>query len=419
MDLKKVPGLDMITGLKKRMDPEKLNRMKSVSGIKRIKRWHLIAGALICMVLLAAAFLGGGEEVETVKMQPGSIVRMVEDTGYVQMASDYYFEATQSARVAQIPVETGQVVEQGQPLVILENLDLAVQISEAASRLAQVQAADGAAEAALAKMQLLLDNARTQLERTKELYDIGAVSKADYEQATLEVQTYQKSLRELEVNLQSSRDQVFETGRMLEQLREKEKQLTILSPVEGRILALPVKQEQAVTPGVPLVKVGVPGELEIKVDIISDDLGAVREGQKTLVSAPVLGDRVIEGEVKKIYPQAEEKLSALGVIQRRVPVIISIADESGLLQPGYEVKVAIETLNVQGVPVLPREAIRTNAAGEKEVMKIVGKKVKLQAVKTGLNDSSNIEIVSGLKAGDVVVKDVGQELKENTRVKVK
>jgi len=111
-----------------------------------------------------------------------------------------------------------------------------------------------------------------------------------------------------------------------------------------------------------------------------------------------------------------EKQSALGVIQRRVPVIITLTDTANL-KPGYEVKVAIETSTAQDVLVIPREAVRTLKDGGKEVMVVTDNRVKRRPVQTGIGDRENIEITDGLVAGDVIIRDGNLDLKENTRIK--
>jgi HlyD family secretion protein len=179
---------------------------------------------------------------------------------------------------------------------------------------------------------------------------------------------------------------------------------------------LPVKREEVVGPMTLVATVAAAGQLEVKADILSDDLGEVKIGQKAVISAPVLGQDTLTGEVKKIYPRAEEKQSALGVIQRRVPVIITLPDP-GPLKPGYEVRVAIETRTRDGVLVLPREAVRTTGDGQREVSVVVKDRVEHRPVQTGLSDQVMIEITGGLEEGDVVVRDGGLELKEKTKVK--
>jgi len=384
--------------------------------MKRMKKFYLGAGILAVLAIAVLAVAGGGQEVETVQASQGNIICTVTDSGYVQPATNYDIHATQSARVVQVPVETGQPVHQGQTLVLLENLDLAAQISEARSQLSQSQTAADGARAAMERIQLELNDAKQNLARMQELFQAGAVAKAEYDKAQLQVETTQQSLNEQQSRLDSAVAQIDGLNQSLRQYSAKEQQLVVKSPVEGMVLSLPVKQEQVISAGALLVSVAIPEQLEIKADILSDDLADVKVRQKVAITAPVLGQRVLAGEVKQIYPRAEEKQSALGILQRRVPVIISLQDPANL-KAGYEVRVAIETLSRQDVLTLPREAVRTTGDGQKEVMVVSDKKVYHRPVQTGLSDQKNIEITGGLSAGDEVIKDGSLEMKEKAKVK--
>ena len=385
--------------------------------MKRKKKVYLIS-AIVLVVLAAAAMkmLWGGQEVEVWQVRPGTITRYVTDSGYVQPASDFDIHATQSARVAEVLVETGQAVKAGQILVTLENLDLSLQISEVRSHLSQAQTAAESARAALERIRLELVEASDNLKRMEELYGAGAVSRAVYEKAVLQVETCRQTLYEQSARLDSALAQEAGCRESLSRLEAKEGQLVVESPIDGIVLDLPVKREEVVGPMTLLATVAAAGQLEVKADILSDDLGEVRIGQKAVISAPVLGQETLTGEVKKIYPRAEEKISALGVIQRRVPVIISLPDP-GPLKPGYEVRVAIETQTLDRVLVLPREAVRTTGDGQREVSVVVKDRVEYRPVQTGLGDQVMIEITGGLEEGDMVVRDGGLELKEKTKVK--
>lgn len=384
--------------------------------MKRKKLIYIAAAVLAALALASWSYATGGTKVETVQATQGSIVRAVTDTGYVQASTSYDIHATQSARVLDVPVEIGQAVENGQTLAVLENLDLAVQISDVGSRVSQASAAAAGARAALERLQLELKDAQDNLNRSQELFKAGAISQVDFDQASLRVDTAQQSISEQNSALESALALKAGLDQSLRQLRDKERQLVVRSPVKGTVLKLPVKQEQVVAPGTLLAGVAVSGELEVKAEILSDELADVKTGQKVTVTAPVLGQQTLVGEVKKIYPQAEEKTSALGVIQRRVPVIISLP-EPAHLKPGYEVRVTIETMTRQDVLVLPRESVRTRADGQKEVLLVIDKRIRHQPVKTGISDQDNVEITGGLTADELVVRDGSLNLADNTRVK--
>lgn len=385
------------------------------------KRWFnkkvlILGGATLVVIIAAYYLLGGGRSAETVKVAVGDITRTLDDNGYVRLVRDYDIQATQTARVLQIMAQAGDMVKQGQPLVLLENLDLGVQSAQAAASLYQAQAAAASAVAERDKAQLVLQDNRTQLERMQKLLDIGAVSQVEYNQARLAAETSKKTLQELESSLQTSQAQVQELTVMLEKLQKKEEQLTVTSPVDGQVLSLGIKEAQVVMPGTQVVKVGVPGEMEIEAKILSDDLAEIKIGQQVKITAPVLGDKILTGTVKSISPLAEEKVSALGVIQRRVPVVIAFPASQNL-QSGYEVKVSIITNQAIKVPVIPREALRTGKDGKKEVMQVLGGRVKVTVVEAGLADNNQVEIRSGLKEGDIIIKDATADIPEKTRIK--
>jgi multidrug efflux pump subunit AcrA (membrane-fusion protein) len=116
--------------------------------MKRNQKLWIGGGVLAALVITVFALSSGGTDVETVRVSRGAIVRTVEDTGYVRAVTSRDLYATQSARVVALPVETGQAVKQGQTLAVLANPDLAVQVDQTRSQLAQAESALDAAGAA-------------------------------------------------------------------------------------------------------------------------------------------------------------------------------------------------------------------------------------------------------------------------------
>ncbi|MDD3654686.1 MAG: efflux RND transporter periplasmic adaptor subunit [Desulfotomaculaceae bacterium] len=386
--------------------------------MKKGKKLFLGAGLVVILVAAAAAVAlqSWGTAVETVEVTKGDITRTVVDTGYVQPVTDHELYATQTARVIRVAVKTGQAVAQGQTLVVLENLDLAVQIKETWRQISQGNAVAAAAKAARQRIELELRNAQDNFSRTQVLYQSGAVSLVEYDQAKLQVDTLSQSLAEQDSQIANSQALVGGLSQTLQQLNAKEKQLEVASPAAGTVQSLPAEVGQVLNPGSLLATVAAPDSLEIKADILSDDLSEVAEGQKVNITAPVLGDKTLTGRIVQIYPRAEEKISALGVSQRRVPVIIAL-EEVANLKPGFEVKVAIETVTLQNVLLVPLEALCTTAGGQKEAMVVVEGAVLRRVVTTGLSDREKVEITSGLAAGDVLVRDGSLNLADKAKVK--
>jgi HlyD family secretion protein len=379
----------------------------------------VVAGAVLGLGGLAAAgmLLGGVTEVETAAVQTSDIVQTVEDTGYVQPVDTHeIIYAAQSGRVIQIMVAIGQTVDRGQTLLTLESLDLTMQIEAAQTQLSQTLAAAAGLEAAIARTQLQLDQAREDLARKQQLLAAGAVTPVEYEQARLLVATYEQGLNEQQARLDGTSAQAVGLDQSLQRLSAKEQQLVVTSPTGGIVLSLSAEKGQTLLQGHLVGTIAAPDRLEIKADILSDDLAQVAVGQTALITAPVLDTEVLVGKVQKIYPRAEERLSPLGVIQRRVPVIITL-EEPSLLKPGFEVDIAIETVRREEVLTVPRMAVRTTTDGRREVMVVVANRVQFRPVETGITDGEYIEIISGLDDGEQIVTDGGLDLAENARVK--
>lgn len=377
----------------------------------------IIAAVAAIVILVIVANLTGGRQVETLPTETGDISTWVEETAYVQAQDELTIQSPQGGKIVQVAVTTGQTVSVGQVLLVMENPDLQYQLETAAVQTEQLRGQLAAAAIAQEQARLDLDEDQKNLERTRQLFQSGAISQAEYDAAVQKNLTLQKGLASQQQARQSLLRQLERQNELDQQLQENSRQLTITSPAAGTVLDLPAKVQQTVAAGTDLVQIGNAANLELKADLLSDDVGAVNPGQTVEITAPILGDTVISGTVMQIYPRAYEKVSALGVIQRRVSVIISLP-VTDKLEPGYEVQVKIVTSRKSGVVTLPRTAIRLNDQGENEVLAVVDGKIKHVKVKIGLKNPEKAEITSGIKAGQRVVRDAGTDIKENTRVKI-
>ncbi len=384
--------------------------------MKSKKAWS-IGGIILAAVIAAVAIIGSsGEEVEVVKASRGTFILTVEETGYVEAANDREVQATSVAQVRDLLVESGDKVRLGQILIKLSSPELTAEIESARSQLARTEGELQAAELSIQSIRLELKQAENDLARKKVLLQSGALARAEYEKAELQVDKLRKSVSQQEAGVSGLNPQVSSLGAMLNSLEEKAGELQVISPISGTILDLPVEVGQVVAPGTPLVQIGADNQLEVKTELLSDDTRRVKTGQTTRITAPVLGDQALSGQVSKIYPRAYEKTSALGVIQRRVPVVIAL-NQSANLQPGYEVRVAIETLRKEGVILLPRESVRLTEDGYYRVLVVNENRIEERSIEIGEKNQQWVEVIKGIKVGETVVRDGSLELKEGSRVK--
>lgn len=357
------------------------------------------------------------QEARGIQVKKGVISRQIEETAIVQPVSDEKIYSGQNARVAALPVEIGQVVAQGQILLELKNTELDIQLAETKSRLSQAQSSVMSTRTKIIQLDRELKAAETNFTRLEVLYQQGAISQSEYDKAKLTADKASSDLEQQNSLLGSEESEVNGLTAQFKELESQSSELEVVSPIDGQVLELPVKKDQPVSRGDLLAAVGSSRHLELKADILSDDLADIRIGQRVTISAPVLGNRQTTGQVAKIYPRAEEKMSALGVIQRRVPVIINLNNQLNL-QPGYEVRIGIEINRLENVLILPIESVQNLSAQQKQVLLVKDGRVIIRKVKTGISDQNHIQITEGLSAGDVIIRDANLNLKPHARVKL-
>jgi len=382
-----------------------------------MKKLLFLILAVAAVGVVAWLFLGRRVDVETVRVSKGTLVRTVEEDGVVEVPDDRKIFATQVARVVEVPVEAGEAVGPGKVLVRMKNPDLAVRAAETRTLLEQAAKERRGAASRVESVRLLLQDAVKNAARRERLYEAGAVSLSELEEARLAVDRLGEDLAEARSAEGSA--VALESGlrRTFSELQAKSSELVVKSPIKGLVLELPAEKDKVFQTGDLVVTVAPDARMEVVSDVLSDALGGVAVGQKVRISAPILGISVLEGRVSKIYPQAEEKLSALGVVQRRVKVKVDLPF-APVLKPGFEVRVAIETSRHADVHLLPVEAVRTTENGERLVLRVESNRVRTVKIRTGLTDRRSIEILEGLDEGDEVVRDAGLDIEEGTRVKV-
>ncbi len=373
---------------------------------------------ILAAIGLTAWFFGGRSvDVETVRVSRGNLIRTVEEDGIVEVPDDRRIFATQTARVLEVAVQDGDAVLPGKLLVRMKNPDLEVRIQETRTLLEQAAKERRGAAARSASARLLLEDAFRNALRRERLYEAGAISLSELEEARLVEGRLKENLAE--TRSAESSALALESGlrRTLSELEAKAKELLVRSPIRGFVLELPAEKDKVFQPGDLVVTVAPDAMMEVVSDVLGDALGGVAVGQKVRVTAPILRDLVLEGRVSKIYSQAFEKLSALGVVQRRVKVKISLP-YTPELKPGFEVRVAIETERRSGALFLPVEAVRSTEKGERTVLRVEGNRIRTVKIRTGITDRRLIEILEGLEEGDEVVRNAGLDIAEGTRVRV-
>jgi HlyD family secretion protein len=193
--------------------------------------------------------------------------------------------------------------------------------------------------------------------------------------------------------------------------------IPIRSPVSGRVLRVVRESEGVVSAGEPLVEIGDPGDLEIVVDLLSADAVKVEEGQHVVIEEWG-GDAPLAGRVRRVEPFGFTKVSALGIEEQRVNVVIDLVGEPERwrrLGHGYRVEARIVLWEGDDVLTVPRSALFRQ--GEEWAVFVVEKGVaRVRKVRRGRGTGLAAEIVSGLAAGETVVLYPNDRVGDGVRV---
>jgi HlyD family secretion protein len=183
--------------------------------------------------------------------------------------------------------------------------------------------------------------------------------------------------------------------------------------VAGRVLRITEKSERTVIYGTVLVTVGDPSALEIVVDVLSNDAVRVKPGMRVILTG--WGGSEIEAVVRTVEPAAFKKVSALGVEEQRVNVIADFKSVPPGLGDAYRVDARIVVAEKADALRVPAGAL-FRRDGKWHAFVVEGGRLTLRAVEAGLRGARDVEVVSGLAAGERVVLYPGNDLAPGLRV---
>lgn len=324
----------------------------------------------------------------------GDVQKLVRITGRVAAEVEISVTPKISGRIKSVSVDVGDRVHRGQVLVTLEDTELAAALHSAQAALEVAEAGARAADAALA-------NAKANLERMQQLYDAGAASKQQLEQAEL---AYQQASAGV------AAAQVEQARAGVEAAKANLANCVIVSPIDGVVGARSADPGALAVPGTPLLTLEAMDTVEVTGSVTEDDVNKLQVGEEVPVLVEAAGSRPFAGRISSIAPAADAK-------SRMYPIKISIPNQAGVLKPGMFAELELVTEVHRGVLRVPLGAV-LNRDGRDLVYVVRDGKVEERIIKKGISDNSYTEVVSGLKAGEVVVCKGQDMLADGARVRV-
>ncbi len=330
--------------------------------MKRVALW------LLPLALVAAAagwwlLAGRAQEVELAPLRIGEAIELVYATGFVEAQQPVSVSARLTAPVRQVLVEEAQTVIRGQPLILLDDEEQRHALQQAAAQRRVAQQDEQRALALFAK---------------------GWLTRAARDSAVAAAE----SARAAE-----------------ESARARLNQMIVRSGIDGVVLRRDVEPGDLASPGRVLMMLGDPSRIWITATIDERDVARVHAGQEALMSSDAWPGRILHGHVREVTPGGDPEQRAF---RARI-----VTDGAVALPLGLTLEVNIVTRRAQRALLAPASAIEDGKAWI-----VRSHRVHVKTVRTGIAGTSDVQILSGLARGQMVVKAPEGKLKDDMRVRV-
>lgn len=360
------------------LPPRRSTLFRDVPDVKTARRIPLLGLLMAALVTAAAACGGEGEAaqgaqrggpggpggrggrggrtpaVETAPVTTGSISRDVTVSGTVEPIRTLTVNSQMSGALLSVHAEEGSGVRAGQVLARVDAREIAAQVRSAQ---AAFQVAQGA------------------LQRAEQLRDKQVITLAEYE-----------------------RDRAaYDAARaQLDQLRTRLGYATVRAPASGVVTAKAVEAGDVVGPQTRLFDIADVSTLVVPVRVSEMDVVRLSRGDPARVELDAYPGRVLSGRIRRIFPSADPAT-------RLVPVEVALEGaEARTVRPGFLARISLALGKSDGVMLVPQSAL-VQSAGETSVFVVRDGKAERRAVETGLTSRGQVQIVSGVQAGEAVV----------------
>lgn len=386
----------------------------------------LLAGVGLVAALLLVALWPRAVEVEAGIVTSGPLRVTVEHEGKTRVHNRFVISAPVSGRLQRIVLEPGDAVKKGEVLATFRPgapmpLD-ARSRAEAQARVESAKATVGRARAAEREAAARLDLASSEAQRQRALAADRIASIEALESAETAERAAEASLRAAEFDVRSAEHELaVAKARLIEATRAAAAGTTldIQSPIEGVVLTRAQQSEADVPAGTPLLELGALDDLEIVADFLSTDAVKMSLGQPALIEQWG-GDRPLNGRVTRVEPAGFLKVSALGVEEQRVNVIIALADPMDArkhLGDGYRVEARVVIWEQGNVLKVPTGAL-FRQQNSWAVYAVDRGRAHVQRVEIGRRNDQEAQVLSGVAEGVQVVLHPSETLSAGTRVRV-
>jgi HlyD family secretion protein len=383
---------------------------------------------LAALLGLVWAFTPRPFPVEAVEVKLGRFEQAIEDDGKTRVRERYVISAPIAGRMERVELDPGDLVKRGQVLAVLHPMVPPLIDARAEGELRERV---GAAEAAVARSVTAVERGRASLakatadlERTQALAARSFVSRAQVERDELTVTINARELDALRFEQHAAQHQLELARAALARSRAgwhsgRGEKLEIRSPVDGAVFRVPQENEAAIATGSALIELADPQALEVVVDVLSSDAVQIQAGARARLHH-FGGGRELEGRVRRVEPSAFTKVSALGVEEQRVNVIIDFVSppaEWRSLGDGYRVDARIVIFAADNALTVPVGSIFRDGAGWAAFV-IRDGVARKQPIELTRRSSTEALLTKGLAPGERVILYPAERVQDGTKVRL-
>ena len=284
------------------------------------------------------------------------------------------------------------------------------------------RSAVGIAEAELLRVETGLALAEDELARALKLFGPGIISESALQRYTNQVETQKAAVEAARATVGFRKAELASAEARLFQPKPTDPNgesccVNLVAPVDGNVLSVLARSEQAVSAGTRIAEIGDTAELEVVVDLLSADAVKVRAGTKATVR-DWGGDRGLPAVLRRVDPAAFTKVSALGIEEQRVNAVLDLAESDERLGHAYRVFVEIPVWECERCLQVPIGALFRNG-DEWTVFVVENERLRQAPIEIGRMNDEVAQVLGGLTAGNAVVLHPGDTLENGSLVEIR
>ena len=356
-------------------------------------------------------------EVERVRRAPVRVTVLAE--GKTRVRDRYVVTAPVTGRLERIMLREGALLRPGDVIARLAPVLVDEPASrQARARLDAARALRAEADARVRLAQAAAQQAQRDLARARTLASAGALSRKALEDADLAARARGDDARAARAHAAAAEASVQEAAAALSYnsgAATPRSVIAVRAPAAGRVLRIPDRSERIIAAGAPIVELGDTRWLEVIADVLSSEAARITPGMRVMLDGWG-GDQPLIGQVRQVEPAATTRVSALGVEEQRVNVVVDVANAPASLGDGYRVDARVVLVERPSVVAVPPGAL-VRAGSDWAAFIVEGNRASLRRLRIGAMGDAAVEVLSGLREGDEVVIFPSDKTRDGVRVR--